>query len=76
MSDPITKFYDNGEVTVVWKPHLCKHSGVCARGLPAVFSPSRKPWIDVTQSDTNTITAQVERCPSGALSWVKSVGKS
>ena len=23
----ITKKYSNGEVTIVWKPHLCQHSG-------------------------------------------------
>jgi putative redox protein len=65
------KRYTNGEVTVVWKPELCVHSGICARGLPAVFSPTRRPWIDMSYADTATITAQVDRCPSKALSWEK-----
>ena len=69
MAGPIVKQYSNGEVTVVWKPALCWHSGVCARGLPRVFDPSRRPWIMTELSDTETITAQVDRCPSGALSW-------
>jgi putative redox protein len=36
-----------------------------------VFDPRRRPWIVMANSDTATITAQVERCPSGALSWKK-----
>ena len=67
----MTKQYSNGEVTVVWKPELCQHTGICARGLPAVFRPRLKPWIDLTPADSKTITDQVERCPSGALSWFK-----
>ena len=65
------KHYTNGDVTVVWKPELCQHSGICVRGLPSVFRPKLKPWIDLTPSDSKTITDQVERCPSGALSWFK-----
>ena len=67
----MTKPYTNGDVTVVWKPDLCQHSGICARGLPSVFRPKLKPWINLSPSDSKTITDQVERCPSGALSWFK-----
>lgn len=65
----MTKHYSNGEITVVWKPELCRHTGICARGLPQVFSPTRRPWVVLDFADTAEITAQVERCPSGALSW-------
>ena len=61
--------YSNGAVTVVWQPDLCKHSGNCVRGLPKVFDSKRKPWIDVSQSDTLQIVEQVKKCPSGALSF-------
>ncbi|MBS1584963.1 MAG: (4Fe-4S)-binding protein [Bacteroidetes bacterium] len=67
MSD-IVKHYSNGAVTVVWKPGLCAHSENCWRGLASVFNPGKKPWIDVTASDTESIIAQVSKCPSGALS--------
>jgi uncharacterized Fe-S cluster protein YjdI len=66
----ITMKYSNGEVTVIWKPHLCQHSGNCARGLPAVFNPRRKPWIDTSQATTSEIVEQVKKCPSGALSFL------
>lgn len=63
------KLYTNGDVTVVWQPELCRHTGICFRGLPAVFDPRRRPWVVMASSDTESITAQVDRCPSGALSW-------
>lgn len=64
-----THKYTNGEVTIVWKPGICIHSGICARGLPGVFDPKRKPWIDMSQSDTDRMIEQVKKCPSGALSY-------
>jgi uncharacterized Fe-S cluster protein YjdI len=67
----IVKKYSRDGITVIWQPALCQHSGICARGLPLVFNPRRKPWIQLEHSDPATITAQVERCPSGALSWAK-----
>lgn len=63
------KRYSNGEITVIWQPDLCRHSGVCARGLAAVFNPLRRPWIELQHADAAAIAAQVERCPSGALGW-------
>lgn len=59
--------YSNGEVTVIWKPELCVHSGICARGLPGVFDPKRRPWVDASAASTREIVNQVKRCPSGAL---------
>lgn len=67
----MVKRYSNEEVTVVWKPDLCRHTGICARRLPLVFNPARRPWIELQHADTATITAQVERCPSGALTWLR-----
>ena len=61
--------YTNGEVTIVWKPDLCIHSGNCARGLPEVFKPKEKPWITPEGSTTEKIIEQVKKCPSGALSY-------
>jgi putative redox protein len=67
----VVKHYTNGEVTVVWKSALCQHSGICVRGLPNVFDRLRRPWIVLADVDSETITNQVDRCPSGALSWFK-----
>ncbi len=69
----ITKKYTNGEVTIVWKPSLCAHSTLCWKGrngLLSVFNPMEKPWIKPEGADTGRIIEQIERCPSGALTYV------
>jgi uncharacterized Fe-S cluster protein YjdI len=65
----ITKKYTNGEVTIVWKPEECIHSGICFRGLNEVFDPKKRPWITPEQSTSAKIIEQVKKCPSGALSY-------
>lgn len=65
----IVKEYSNGEVTIVWKPGLCMHSTLCYKGLPEVFDPKARPWIDAKGADTGRIVEQVKKCPSGALSY-------
>lgn len=64
-----THTYTNGEVTIIWKPSLCIHSGNCVRGLPSVFNSREKPWIKPEGAGTDEIIAQVNKCPSGALSY-------
>jgi len=64
----ITKRYSNGEVTVVWKPHMCIHSGICFRGLPGVFDPRVRPWVNAEGATSDQIVDQILKCPSGALS--------
>ena len=63
------KEYSNGEITVVWQPDLCIHVGNCAKGLPEVFNPKARPWVAIDAASTSKIKAQVEQCPSGALSY-------
>jgi uncharacterized Fe-S cluster protein YjdI len=65
------KRYTNDDITVVWKPDVCIHSALCWRGLLSVFNPRNRPWIGMSGADTEAIIAQVEKCPSGALSWYR-----
>lgn len=62
-----THKYTNGEITVIWKPEACIHSGICFKGLAPVFDPRRKPWIEMDNATTEQIIEQVKKCPSGAL---------
>jgi len=67
----ITKKYNNGEITIVWKPAVCIHSTKCFRSLPNVFDPRKRPWITPAGTETNQIIEQINQCPSGALSYFK-----
>ncbi|MDM1073944.1 (4Fe-4S)-binding protein [Empedobacter brevis] len=60
--------YTNGEVTIIWKPELCQHAGICVKMLPKVYHPKDKPWITAENATSEEIKKQVSQCPSGALS--------
>lgn len=63
------KEYVNGDLTVVWKPAKCIHSGICVKTLPQVYDPEAKPWINATNATVDELKAQIEKCPSGALTY-------
>jgi len=65
----ITKEYSNGEVTIVWKPDICMHSGNCFKGLNEVFDPRKRPWVTPDGMTSARIVDQIKKCPSGALSY-------
>ncbi len=69
MEKEIVKNYSNGELTVVWKSNLCIHSGVCVRTLPKVYNTKERPWIKPENASTEELKAQINKCPSGALSY-------
>ena len=59
--------YETPDITVTFEPDVCIHSGVCIRGLPAVFDVKRKRWVRPEAASADEVEAQVRRCPSGAL---------
>ena len=61
--------YTNNKITVVWRPALCIHSTHCWKELGGVFDPKRRPWIDLSQAESDRIIQQVKACPSSALSF-------
>jgi len=62
--------YSNGEITVVWRPELCRHSGVCVKMLPQVYHPEERPWVKVENATSHELIEQIKKCPSGALSFM------
>ncbi len=60
--------YSNGDITVLWKPDVCKHSGRCVTQLPGVFDVHKHPWVNMQGATSEEIIAQVNKCPTGALS--------
>jgi uncharacterized Fe-S cluster protein YjdI len=69
MSKEIIKEYSNGELTIVWKPAKCIHAAECVKALPEVYNPNEKPWIKAENGTTEALKAQINKCPSGALSY-------
>jgi uncharacterized Fe-S cluster protein YjdI len=68
--------YSNSEITIVWQPDLCIHAAHCRKQLPQVFDPQKRPWVDALGASTKQLIAQVEKCPSGALSYYTNDGKT
>jgi uncharacterized Fe-S cluster protein YjdI len=56
-------------ITVTFDPNICIHSGVCLRGLPAVFDVRRRDWVHADAAAPADVAAQIDRCPSGALKY-------
>ncbi|GAB6123336.1 (4Fe-4S)-binding protein [Dysgonomonas termitidis] len=61
--------YTNGELTIIWQPQLCQHAGVCVKMLPEVYNPKDRPWVKPENATTEQLIAQINKCPSGALSY-------
>ena len=59
--------YETPEITVTFDPTTCRHTGICVRGLPAVFDIKRRRWVAPEAAPADDEAAQVARCPSGAL---------
>lgn len=66
---PFRRSYSNEAIVVHWDSARCIHTGICLRALPAVFDTSRRPWVDITAADADSIADAVARCPTGALRY-------
>ena len=68
-----SKVYDYAgeKITVHYDVKRCIHSAECSRGLPKVFNPQRKPWIDPNEASADTIAEVIMRCPTGALHFTR-----
>lgn len=66
MSEKIHE-YNSPDITVTYDVKRCIHAAECVRGLPNVFDPQRRPWVDPNATDADAIAEVVLRCPTGAL---------
>ena len=64
----VVQEYRRPGIVVRFDPRICTHSGNCVRGLRAVFDVQKRPWVNVDGASADDIAAQIEKCPSGALS--------
>lgn len=65
------KKYQKENLTVIWKPQKCIHSGVCVKTLPRVYDPKATPWINSENASVEALKSQIDACPSGALSYTE-----
>ena len=69
------KTYTGPLVDVSFDGEICAHAAECVRGMPAVFDPTARPWIDprtvATPEAADELRRVVGRCPSGALEIVE-----
>ena len=65
----ITKEYKTNDLTIVWKPGICIHAALCVEALPKVYQPDKSPWIAIENASTEELIAQINTCPSAALSY-------
>lgn len=63
------KYYRSKEFTISFEPKKCIHAAECAHGLPGVFNPEEKPWINPEGAEYEKIIEVIKRCPSGALKY-------
>jgi len=63
------KQYKNEDITIHWDQSKCIHAGVCVKSLPNVYNPKERPWIKIENASSEELKAQIDKCPSGALSY-------
>ena len=66
--------YKGKEITVRYDVRRCIHAAECARGLPSVFDPDRRPWVDPAGAAPEVVAEVVMRCPTGALHFERPEG--
>jgi len=66
-SPGMKRTYENKKIRVFWDSEKCIHSGNCLLGLPQVFNPQSRPWVDIDAADAEEIRKCIENCPSRAL---------
>ena len=69
-----TRTYESGDLQVLWDSRRCTHVAECIRALPRVFNPLAKPWVRMDAASADAIVEAVERCPTGALRYVRKNG--
>jgi len=65
----MSKEYSNGEITIKWQPKKCQHAAICINALPKVYTPNKSPWIAIENASSEELKAQINKCPTGALSF-------
>ena len=71
---PKTHTYEGEQADVTWNGPLCIHVGECGRAKGDLFVGGRQPWCQPDLAATDDVAEVVERCPTGALTYVRKDG--
>ena len=63
------KSYAGPGITIHDNRSICVHAARCTAGLPTVFKPGSRPWVDANGAQPQQIVETVRHCPSGALTY-------
>jgi len=74
MSDNKVFEYAGGAIDVHWDGRLCIHIGECGNAEGDLFEAGRDPWCIPDKCTTSDVREVIERCPSGALTYVDKAG--
>jgi CDGSH-type Zn-finger protein/uncharacterized Fe-S cluster protein YjdI len=77
MAEPSITKYPGNDIDVSWDGRLCLHVGECGRAEGEAFVNGRNPWCDPNVGGSANEVAEVcQRCPTGALSYIRKDGGS
>ena len=62
--------YKGKDIIIVDNHGVCSHNGACWKNSPDVFQPSKFKWIKPDAASREEIISTIEKCPSGALSYI------
>ncbi len=65
------RVYEGEYIDVSYDVKRCIHAAECVKGLPAVFDPAKRPWVQVDQASADEIAATIRKCPTGALKYTR-----
>jgi CDGSH-type Zn-finger protein/uncharacterized Fe-S cluster protein YjdI len=66
--------YSSEEIEVSYDLVRCIHAEECVHGLPQVFNPKKRPWIEPNQASADELADVIMRCPTGALHFERADG--
>ena len=74
MSEDKIVEYPGQEIDVRWDGRLCIHVAECGKAEGDLFVGDRQPWCMPDKVSKSEVREVVERCPSGALTYVDNDG--
>ena len=59
--------YESEDATVTWDQKRCIHFAACVHGLPDVFDPNDRPWVQPENASPEALLATVLSNPEGEV---------